>query len=108
SRADLIGTRVFVESFRNEGIALAKLRHPGIVPIYDIRERGGLIYYIMPFVEGTNLEERMERARLPPYESRRILCELADALAAAPRGKMVHPGLKPTHGVLEGGTPKGH
>src|SRR3989442_6033718 len=63
-RPDLIGMRVFVESFRNEGIALAKLRHPSIVPIYDIRERGGLIYYIMPFVQGTTLEARMDRARL--------------------------------------------
>ena len=101
-RPDLIGTKVFVESFRNEGIALAKLRHPGIVPIYDIRERGGLIYYIMPFVQGTTLEARLERARLPPYESRRILSELADALAAAHRAKMVHLDIKPANVFLEG------
>lgn len=101
-RPDLMVTKVFVESFRNEGIALAKLRHPGIVPIYDIRERGGLIYYIMPFVEGTTLETRMNRARLPPYESRRILSELADALAAAHRAKMVHLDIKPANVFLEG------
>ena len=101
-RPDLIGRKVFVDTFRNEGIALAKLRHPGIVPIYDIRERGGLIYYIMPFVEGTTLDLRMERARLPPYESRRILCELADALGAAHRAKMVHLDIKPGNVFLEG------
>jgi serine/threonine-protein kinase len=101
-RPDLIGTKVFVESFRSEGIALAKLRHPGIVPIYDIRERGGLIYYIMPFVQGTTLEARLDRARLPPYESRRILSELADALAAAHRAKMVHLDIKPANVFLEG------
>lgn len=101
-RPDLIGRTVFVDSFRKEGIALAKLRHPGIVPIYDIRERGGLIYYIMPFVEGTTLDQRMERARLPPYESRRILCELADALGAAHRAKMVHLDIKPANVFLEG------
>lgn len=101
-RPDLIGTKVFVESFRNEGIALAKLRHPGIVPIYDIRERGGLIYYVMPFVQGTTLAARLERARLPPYESRRILSELADALAAAHRAKMVHLDIKPANVFLEG------
>ncbi len=100
-RPDLLGRKVFVESFRNEGIALAKLRHPGIVPIFDIRERGGLIYYVMPFVEGTTLDARMER-RLPPYESRRILCELADALAAAHRAKMVHMDIKPGNVFLEG------
>jgi serine/threonine-protein kinase len=101
-RPDLVGTRGFAESFRNEGIALAKLRHPGIVPIYDIRERGGLIYYIMPFVQGTTLESRLERARLPPYEARRILSELADALAAAHRAKMVHLDIKPANVFLEG------
>ena len=101
-RPDLLGRKVFVDSFRNEGIALAKLRHPGIVPIYDIRERGGLIYYIMPLVEGTTLDLRMERARLPPYESRRILCELADALGAAHRAKMVHLDIKPSNVFLEG------
>ncbi len=99
---ELIGKQLFVESFRNEGIALAKLRHPGIVPIYDIRERGGLIYYVMPFVEGTTLERRMKRARLPPFESRRILSELADALAAAHRASMVHLDIKPANVFLEG------
>jgi serine/threonine-protein kinase len=101
-RPDLMGKQDFLERFRNEGIALAKLRHPGIVPIFDIRERGGLIYYIMPFVEGTTLEARMSRARLPPFESRRILSELADALAAAHRAQMVHLDIKPANVFLEG------
>jgi len=101
-RPDVVGTKLFVESFRSEGIALAKLRHAGIVPIYDIRERAGLIYYIMPYVEGTTLEARMKRGRLPPYESRRILSELADALAAAHRAKMVHLDIKPANVFLEG------
>ncbi len=99
---DLAGTELFMESFRNEGVALAKLRHHGIVPIYDIRERGGLIYYIMPFVQGETLEHRLKRARLPPYESRRILSELTDALAAAHREKMVHLDIKPENVFLEG------
>lgn len=101
-RPDLMGQQDFLERFRNEGIALAKLRHPGIVPIFDIRERGGLIYYIMPFVEGTTLDARMSRARLPPFESRRILSELADALAAAHRARMVHLDIKPANVFLEG------
>lgn len=101
-RPDLIGTPTFVDSFRNEGIALAKLRHHGIVPIFEIRERGGLIYYTMPFVRGTNLAVRLERGRLPPYESRRILSELADALTAAHRADMVHLDIKPANVFLEG------
>jgi serine/threonine protein kinase len=101
-RPDVVGNKLFVDSFRHEGVALAKLRHPAIVPIYDIRERDGLIYYIMPFIQGTTLEERLARGRLPPYESRRILSELADALAAAHRAKMVHLDIKPANVFLEG------
>ena len=101
-RPDVMGTKEFVDSFRSESIALAKLRHPGIVPIYDIRERGGLIYYVMPFVQGTTLEARIGRTRLPPLESRRILSELADALAAAHRAKMMHLDIKPANVFLEG------
>lgn len=101
-RPDLVGKKAFVDSFRNESIALAKLRHPGIVPIYDIRERGGLIYYVMPYVQGSTLEARMGRSRLPPLETRRILSELADALAAAHRVKMVHLDIKPANVFLEG------
>jgi serine/threonine-protein kinase len=101
-RPDVLGKHAFVESFRNEGVALAKLRHPAIVPIYDIRERGGLIFYIMPFVQGTTLDARMEKGRLPPFETRRILSELADALAAAHRAQMVHLDIKPANVFLEG------
>jgi len=101
-RPEVVGRELFTESFRNEGIALAKLRHPGIVPIYDIRERDGLIYYIMPFVQGVTLEERLSKTRLPPFESRRILAELADTLSAAHRADMVHLDIKPDNVFLEG------
>jgi eukaryotic-like serine/threonine-protein kinase len=99
---ELVGEELFVQSFRKEGIALAKLRHPGIVPIYDIRERGGLIYYVMPFVEGSTIEQRMAQGRIPPYETKRILSELADVLAAAHRAHMVHLDIKPDNVFLEG------
>jgi serine/threonine protein kinase len=101
-RPDMVGSTVFAESLKNEGIALAKLRHPSIIPIYDIRERGGLVYYLMPCVEGTTLATRLDRGRLPPYETRRILSELADALGAAHRAKMVHLDIKPANVFLEG------
>jgi serine/threonine-protein kinase len=101
-RPDVMQNPLFVESFRNEGIALAKLRHPAIVPIYDIRQRGGLIYYIMPFIQGTTLEARLERGKLPPLETRRILGELAEALSVAHRARMVHLDIKPANVFLEG------
>jgi eukaryotic-like serine/threonine-protein kinase len=100
-KPEFLGVEDLVERFRAEGVALAKLRHPGIVPIFDIRERDGLIYYVMPFVDGTTLESRLEH-RMPPLEARRILSELADALAAAHRAQMVHLDIKPANVFLEG------
>jgi len=100
-KPELLEIPDLVERFRAEGIALAKLRHPGIVPIFDIHERDGLIYYVMPFVEGATLESRLEH-RLPPFETRRILAELADALAAAHRAQMIHLDIKPANVFLEG------
>ena len=106
-RPDLAGVSMFVDSFRHEGIALAKLRHPGIVPIYDIREGGGLIYYVMPFVRGETLGQKLERhRRLPPSEVQRVLTELCDALGAAHRAKMVHRDIKPANVILEGNLQK--
>jgi len=100
-KPDLLEIPEIVERFRAEGVALAKLRHPGIVPIFDIRERDGLIYYVMPFVHGATLESRLEN-RVPPLEARRILSELADALAAAHRAQMIHLDIKPANVFLEG------
>src|SRR5690349_21721717 len=55
----------------------------------------------MPYVEGTTLQVRLER-KLPPFESRRILSELADALNGAHRAKMAHLDIKPANVFLEG------
>ena len=102
-RPDLAGARAFVDRFRSEGTALAKFRHPGIVPIYDIREHEGLIYYVMPLIEGETVRTKLEkRGRLSPKETQRILIELCDCLAATHRGGIVHRDIKPDNVILEG------
>ncbi len=102
-RPDLAGARAFVERFRSEGTALAKFRHPGIVPIYDIREHEGIIYYVMPLIEGETLRAKLEkRGKLSPKETQRILIELCDCLAATHRGGIVHRDIKPDNVILEG------
>ncbi len=102
-RPDLAGARAFVDRFRSEGTALAKFRHPGIVPIYDIREHEGLIYYVMPLIEGETVRAKLEkRGRVAPKETQRILIELCDCLAATHRGGIVHRDIKPDNVILEG------
>jgi serine/threonine protein kinase len=102
-RPEYAGARAFVDRFRKEGTALAKFRHPGIVPIYDIRERDGLIYYIMPLIEGDTLRTKLDaRGKLSPKETQRILIELCDCLAATHRGGIIHRDIKPDNIILEG------
>lgn len=102
-RPDLAGARAFLDRFRKEGTALAKFRHPGIVPIYDIRERDGLIYYVMPLIEGDTLRAKLDQRRtLSPKETQRILIELCDCLAATHRAGIIHRDIKPDNIILEG------
>src|SRR5690242_3682800 len=50
-RPDIAGAAAFVDRFRREGVSLARLRHHAVVPIYDIREADGLIFYTMPYID---------------------------------------------------------
>jgi eukaryotic-like serine/threonine-protein kinase len=107
-RPDLAGARMFTDRFRNEALALAKFRHPGIVPnpgivpIYDIQDSEGLPYFVMPLIEGDSLRTRLERFRyVAPQEARRLLVELCHCLAATHRAGIVHRDIKPDNVMLE-------
>jgi Tol biopolymer transport system component len=100
---DLVATHALLERFQREAQAVAKLRHPGVIPIYAVGEYEGLAYYIMPLVEGESLRERLSReGALPPDEVRRILRETAAALAVAHDAGIVHRDIKPENLMLEG------
>ena len=102
-RPDLAGATAFLDRFRREGVALARLRHPAIVPIYDIRESEGLIVYTMPFIDGPTLAAKLDqRGPLPPRVAQRILAELCDAVAATHRAGILHRDIKPANVILEG------
>lgn len=102
-RPDLAGAAAFVDRFRREGVALARLRHPSIVPIFDIMERDGLIFYSMPFIDGPTLALKLDhRGPLPPKVAHRILLELCEAVAATHRAGILHRDIKPANVILEG------
>src|SRR5207245_11312479 len=68
-----------------EAATAARASHPHVVPIHSVGEGpDGLVYFVMAYVDGEPLSERLKRrGRLPPEEARRILIETADALGAA-------------------------
>ncbi|MGE0352796.1 MAG: protein kinase [Gemmatimonadales bacterium] len=98
--ASSLGTDRFVQEI---GIA-ARLHHPHILSLHDSGESQGLLYFVMPFVEGESLEARLKREHfLPVEEAVRIAGEVADALDYAHRQSVIHRDIKPGNILLESG-----
>ena len=91
------------ERFTREAQTAARLAHPHIVPIHTVGEGGGLVYFVMGYVDGESVAGRLKRrGRLPPDEVRRIMAETADALSAAHAVGVIHRDIKPDNILLEG------
>src|SRR3989475_341912 len=86
----------FVERFQREARTSAKLEHPNIIPIYRVGKSGRVIYFVMKFLRGKPLSNVLAaRGSLPPLEIRKVLAEVARALAYAHRKEIVHRDIKP-------------
>ena len=89
--------------FIREAQTAARLSHPHIVPIHTVGEGNDLVYFVMGYVDGESLAQRLRRrGRLPVEESRRIMKETADALGLAHATGIVHRDIKPDNILLEG------
>jgi len=92
------------DRFLKEIELTANLQHPHILPLFDSGSADGLLYYVMPYVEGETLRGRLERERqLPIASAVRIACEVADALEYAHKRGVVHRDIKPENILLHDG-----
>ncbi len=92
------------ERFLREMEIAARLRHPNIVPLYDSGDADGVLYFVMPYEEGSSLRSRLDRdGALPASECVSILRDVARALAHAHEHGVVHRDVKPDNVMLSGG-----
>ena len=92
------------ERFLAEIKTTANLQHPHILPLHDSGEVNGTVFYVMPFVEGESLRDRLTRERqLPVADAVRITTEIAGALDYAHRHGVIHRDIKPENVLLHDG-----
>ncbi len=101
-----LGAVLGAERFLAEIQVTANLQHPNLLPLFDSGEVGGLLFYVMPYVEGESLRTRLEREKqLPVDEAVRIASAIAGALDYAHRHKVIHRDLKPENVLMHEGQP---
>ena len=99
-----LGAAVGAERFRREIAIATRLTHPHILTLYDSGEAGGLLFYVMPFIEGESLRQRIDREKqMPIDQALKITAEVASALGYAHRKGIVHRDIKPENILLEDG-----
>jgi len=92
------------DRFLSEIKTTANLQHPHILALFDSGEAGGFVYYVMPYVEGESLRDRLSREKqLPVDDALRIATEVADALEYAHEHGIIHRDIKPENVLLHGG-----
>jgi serine/threonine-protein kinase len=100
--AAVLGADRFVQEIKTT----ASLQHPHILPLFDSGSADGFLYYVMPYIEGETLRDKLDReTQLGVDEAVRITSEVADALDYAHRNGVIHRDIKPENILLHDGRP---
>ena len=100
--AAVLGAERFVQEIKTT----ASLQHPHILPLFDSGTVDGFLFYVMPYIEGESLRERLGREKqLPVDEAVRIATDVAEALHSAHEQGVIHRDVKPANILLSKGRP---
>ena len=98
-----IEREIGAERFLSEIKTTANLQHPHILPLHDSGQVDGTVFYVMPYIAGESLRERLTRDKQMPVEDAvRIAREVADALGYAHDHGIIHRDIKPENNMLQG------
>jgi serine/threonine-protein kinase len=98
----VLGAERFVQEIKTT----ASLQHPNILPLFDSGEAEGFLYYVMPFINGETLRDKLDHEKqLGVEEAVKIATEVADALDSAHRQDVIHRDIKPENILLYDGRP---
>jgi tetratricopeptide (TPR) repeat protein len=101
-----LANAVDADRFVREIMTAARMTHPGILPVHDSGSHDGLLYFVMPYVDGGSLRSLLEEQRqLPVEQALRFTTDLGEALAYAHQNGVVHRDLKPENILIEAGRP---
>ena len=95
-------TRAHVKRFRLEAEAAARLNHPCIVPIYEVGERDGALYFSMGLIEGGQLDAALKREPMPIRRAVELIVKLARTVQYAHEHRILHRDIKPGNILLDG------
>lgn len=98
---DLITSHSVLERFRREAETVARLSHPNIVPLHFFGQKDDLLYLVMAYVDGSSVGDRLTREGLPVEDARRIMSEVASALAHAHKHGVIHRDIKPQNVLID-------
>ncbi len=100
--AAVLGAERFVQEIKTT----AGMQHPHILPLHDSGEAGSFLYYVMPYIDGETLRDKLDReTQLGVDEAVKITTEVADALDYAHRNNVIHRDIKPENILLHDGRP---
>ncbi|MGO9752738.1 MAG: protein kinase domain-containing protein [Solirubrobacteraceae bacterium] len=95
----------FRERFARESRIASQIDHPNVIPIYNAGEDQGLLFLVMKFVDGSNLQEiLLKSGRLDPFRAVHVIAQVAAALDVAHARALVHRDIKPANVLVDGST----